>query len=151
MLDVVVRNRTHVRRYGPAFFERILRVAAAVAKLPAVPVEIGVVLIGEQKMRALNRIHRGADAVTDVLSFPLGGTVAKGYTEGVLGDILICTPYAARMARKERMPLRAKMAWLAVHGFLHILGYDHDRSASKARQMFSLEKAIFRRLKTSGE
>jgi len=86
----------------------------------------GVVLLlaPDAAVRRLNRAHRGIDRVTDVLSFPSGGDLEPGRPH--LGEIAIAVPRAVRQARRAGWPARAEMSLLVVHGFLHLLGYDHD-------------------------
>lgn len=78
-------------------------------------------------MRSLNRVYRGKDKVTDVLSFPterLPSTPADQPIE--LGDIVIAHGVAARQAKEAGHPLSREIRVLALHGLLHLLGYDHE-------------------------
>jgi probable rRNA maturation factor len=86
-------------------------------------------------MRALNRRYRRKDRPTDVLSFPAGGG-------GLLGDIVISVPYATRQARRRRQPASAELDRLLLHGYLHLLGYDHETDQG---QMDALEARLRRR------
>lgn len=70
-------------------------------------------------MRSLNRQFRGKDHATDVLSFPSG-------ERGFLGDIVIAAGVAARQAREAGHALTTELRVLALHGLLHLLGYDHE-------------------------
>jgi probable rRNA maturation factor len=82
--------------------------------------EVGVALVSDRRMRDLNRTFRGKDAVTDVLSFPSDGDAAT------LGDIVIATGVAARQAGAAGHPLATELRVLALHGLLHLVGYDHE-------------------------
>lgn len=75
-------------------------------------------------MRALNRQFRGKDAVTDVLSFP---SDARGF----LGDIVIASGVAARQAKDAGHSLQTEIRVLALHGLLHLLGFDHEADDGK--------------------
>lgn len=75
-------------------------------------------------MRALNRQFRGQDAVTDVLSFP-------AQTQGFLGDIVIAAGVATRQAQEAGHDIQTEIRVLALHGLLHLLGYDHDADDGK--------------------
>ena len=78
-------------------------------------------------MRALNRRYRRRDAATDVLSFPVDPTAQDaGTADGFLGDIVIATGVARRQAREARQSYEMELRVLALHGLLHLLGYDHD-------------------------
>lgn len=90
-------------------------------------------------MRALNRQFRGKDAATDVLSFPAktpgsfspGTTHTKMNPASFLGDIVIAAGVAARQAREAGHPVSTELKVLALHGLLHLLGYDHDTDGGK--------------------
>jgi probable rRNA maturation factor len=85
-------------------------------------------------MRALNRQFRGKDKVTDVLSFPAG-------QRGFLGDIVIATGVAQRQARDAGHSAQTEFRVLALHGLLHLLGYDHEEDAGRmARAEMRLRK-----------
>jgi probable rRNA maturation factor len=86
--------------------------------------EVVVALVSDGRMRALNRTYRGADYATDVLSFPAAPHPASA---GALGDIVIATGVAGRQAAQAGHDLRTELRVLALHGLLHLLGYDHER------------------------
>jgi len=88
-------------------------VAATLAAVGAADGHLGVELVDAERIQALNREHRGKDAPTDVLAFPLDGT---GPTAGPreLGDVVICPQYCTDITEA------------AVHGVLHLCGYDHE-------------------------
>ncbi|HEU4689997.1 MAG TPA: rRNA maturation RNase YbeY [Vicinamibacterales bacterium] len=86
--------------------------------------DLSVALISDRRMRVLNRQFRGKDAVTDVLSFPAG-------TRGFLGDIVIAAGVAKRQARAAGHRIQTEIRVLALHGLLHLLGYDHDADDGK--------------------
>ena len=95
-------------------------------------------LTDDSAIRALNRQWRGLDAPTNVLSFP---AKTSGAGTRVLGDVVIAYQTVAREARDEGKPFAHHLAHLAVHGYLHLVGYDHDTD-HKARRMQRLEAAI---------
>ena len=96
---------------------------------------ISVLFCGDLRMRAMNRRYRRKDRSTDVLSFPAAPPL--------LGDIAISVPYAARQARRLREPVTREIDRLLVHGYLHLLGYDHETDAG---EMEALEGRLRRRL-----
>jgi probable rRNA maturation factor len=107
---------------------------------------IGIALVSDARIRALNRQFRRKDAVTDVLSFPAdAGGPASRSASPELGDIVIATGVARRQARDAGHPYTAELKVLALHGLLHLLGYDHHSPADLGR-MARLE----RRLRTHG-
>jgi len=101
-------------------------------------------------IRALNRAHRGVDAPTDVLSFPLQ-LPANGAADAPfvlppgepvhLGDLVLSWPRAVAQAAQYGHSVARESAYLAVHGVLHLLGYDHERPAD-ARAMRAREETI---------
>lgn len=110
--------------------------------------ELSVVLVDDGDMRRLNRTYRGADRPTDVLAFAMREGQRIAGDEGVLGDIVISVDTASRQARRRRRALAAEVRTLVIHGLLHLLGYDHERSAIDARRMSAKERALARRLTT---
>jgi probable rRNA maturation factor len=94
---------------------------------------VSLAVVPDSRVRALNRAYRGKDYATDVLSFPAAATstgAAKrrdGSRPGVLGDIVIARGVARRQARKVGHPESIELRVLALHGLLHLLGYDHER------------------------
>ena len=107
-----------------------------------------VALVCDRKMRDLNRRFRGIDRVTDVLSFPAGPDEAAPPRDGAaggrrwLGDIAIATGRAARQARAAGLTESDERRRLALHGLLHLLGYDHERDDGRMRR---LERRLQRR------
>jgi len=114
---VVIVNRQRRRRVDTARLRRVLSAAARSLRTTG---EVALVLTSDAPVRRLNARYRGKDAPTDVLSFPGPGGEAS------LGDILISLDTAARNARRLRRTLAQELDVLALHGFLHVLGYDHE-------------------------
>ncbi len=88
--------------------------------------DVTVLLTTEEEIRSLNARFRSIDRVTDVLTFPAWeGEARLAPPDGYLGDIAICMKRAAEQAEEYGHPLARELAFLAVHGGLHLLGYDH--------------------------
>lgn len=85
------------------------------------PREISVLLTSDERIRSLNRDFRGVDEATDVLSFPAPATCAHS-----LGDIAISVDMAARQASARGATLGEELCFLAIHGGLHLLGFDDE-------------------------
>ena len=111
-------------------------------KLKDKNVEVSLGLVEETKIKELNSKYRQKNEVTDVLSFPLEETRLKKYDILPLGDIFICLPFAVKEAERRGISLKKELAWLTVHGFLHLLGYDHEKSIIDDKKMFNLENKI---------
>jgi rRNA maturation RNase YbeY len=101
--------------------------------------DIVLAFVGTTTIRRLNRTFRKKDKVTDVLAFPAGERGADGRRP--LGDVIICVPRAARQAAELGHSLEAELAYLVLHGFLHLLGYKHFRGHEDE------EKRVVRRLR----
>lgn len=101
--------------------------------------DISVVLVGEKKMRELYAAYKGRNRVTDVLSFLYEKEKEDPFAPS--GEIFICIPQAVRQAKRYHISLAHEMARLAIHGFLHIYGYDHKEKQERAI-MRSCERAI---------
>ena len=106
--------------------------------------ELSIALIGNAEMRKLNAEFRNKDYATDVLSFPIEDKWPG--TAHLAGDVIISVDKARQQARERQRSLDEEMTMLLIHGVLHLLGYDHERSAKDARTMQRLEKKIYRAL-----
>jgi probable rRNA maturation factor len=106
--------------------------------------ELAIVLTDDSAIRQLNRLWRGVDAPTNVLSFP-AATKPEADEPAHLGDIVLAYETIAREAGDEDKPLAHHVAHLVVHGYLHLLGFDHEHNAA-AQEMEQTERRILRRL-----
>ena len=107
--------------------------------------EVAIALVSDQHIRKLNRQYRGKDYATDVLSFASDVRLRQGsggqvrleaeatHAATPLGDIVIATGVARRQAREAGHSYRTELRVLALHGFLHLLGYDHDDPDDRGR------------------
>jgi probable rRNA maturation factor len=107
--------------------------------------ELSVRVVGRAESRRLNSHYRGKDYATNVLSFPAPALPAPGDLQP-LGDLVICPQVLKREAQEQNKTLRAHWAHLVVHGALHLIGYDHERSSAEARRMERREIAVLREL-----
>jgi probable rRNA maturation factor len=120
--------------------------AAAFAHSKARSVQLSVSLVGDAAMRALNARVLGHDYTTDVLSWNLGpsGEVA------LAGELVICRPFAVRMAKQHGVPVNEELARYMIHGCLHIIGYDDHDDADRAKMWEVQEELVRRALQTRG-
>ncbi|MBI2582685.1 rRNA maturation RNase YbeY [Candidatus Azambacteria bacterium] len=123
---------------------RVFRIAARSLKLPPRS-RVSLHAVGEREMRMLNFRARRDGRVTDVLSFPAGPRF-PGEDPRWLGEIVICLPRARRQAKAAGISLLQEEARLFVHGLLHLVGYDHEKSEREARRHFQMEEKIFAKL-----
>jgi probable rRNA maturation factor len=129
----------------------IRRAIAAAAEIAAADVgnaELAVMLTDDAGIRTLNSNWRGIDKPTNVLSFPALQPTGPGGSDNaprMLGDIAIAYETTRREADDEQKPFDHHLSHLAVHGFLHLIGYDHENDAD-ANAMESLEAKILAQL-----
>jgi probable rRNA maturation factor len=118
--------------------------------------DLCVALVSDARMRALNRQFRGKDKVTDVLSFPAqaGSVSAVPSVVGFLGDIVIASGVAKKQAKAAGHSLNTEIRILALHGLLHLVGYDHDaddgkmaRVEARLRKKAGLPEGLIERVK----
>jgi probable rRNA maturation factor len=109
--------------------------------------EMSLAFVGERTMRRLNRDYRGIDRSTDVLSFSYVDDPHAGDT---LGEVFVSPAVAARQAREARCPLREEVARLALHGLLHVLGYEHDTPSDRKRMLGRQERYLLRHYRRRG-
>jgi probable rRNA maturation factor len=107
--------------------------------------ELSLELIGDGRMRRLNREYRKKDRATDVLAFPIREAVMPRGVRPVtqmLGDVVISLPTAVRQAKEAGRSIDDELAMLLVHGMLHLCGYDHERNRRQAARMSRRERAL---------
>jgi len=125
-------------------FDATVRRAIAAAATPDTDgAELSVVLTDDEEIRVLNAQWRHQDKPTNVLSFPVPGP--RDMQPRLLGDIVIAYETTAREAEIEHKPFAHHLSHLAVHGFLHLLGYDHE-TEDEAETMERREREILARL-----
>ena len=120
--------------------KRLLEIVASTLSTQKIdrPVELSLLITGDEEVHRLNRDYRGIDKTTDVISFALSEN--KDDTKFVtppdkisrLGEVIISYPQAVRQAKENKQTIKAELAWLVVHGLLHLLGYDHQDDKSEA-------------------
>lgn len=103
---------------------------------------VSVAVVPDARVRRLNRDYRKKDANTDVLSFPADAAHDDRGGDFFLGDIVIAAGVARRQARDAGHSLQVELRILALHGLLHLLGYDHEQDDG---QMARLERRLRRR------
>jgi len=128
------------------FVARILETASRfVPGEPGESVALAVAFCDDAAVRSLNRSYRDKDRPTNVLSFPAPETPGPETPERFIGDVVLARETVEREAVAIDRPVESHLAHLVVHGFLHLLGYDHENDAD-AREMEGLEIAILEEL-----
>jgi probable rRNA maturation factor len=129
--------------------------AAALSLLGREEAELSILFVGSAKMKQLNRHYRGNSKETDVLSFPMEDAQASLHhpshlthqtsflTPPLLGDIVISIPKTVAQARAYGTTFSEELLRLLIHGLLHLLGYDHEKTGYQKMRMEKKEKEIF--------
>jgi probable rRNA maturation factor len=128
--------------------QRAIAAAAVSVDADVGDAELAVMLTDDAGIRTLNNNWRGMDKPTNVLSFPAlqpEGARKPGDAPRMLGDIAIAYETTKREANEEGKPFPHHLSHLAIHGFLHLIGYDHENDAD-AEEMESLETEILEQL-----
>lgn len=108
---------------------------AALSALPESSREVCILLTDDDGIRELNQRFRGIDSPTDVLSFP-----GDGFPNSPLGDIAISVPYARRQAELREVSLDQELAYLAIHGALHLIGWDDQTDDEQERMVAEMNR-----------
>jgi probable rRNA maturation factor len=103
--------------------------------------ELSIALVGDREMRPLNAKYRKKNQTTDVLSFFVEDQPMSGAK--ILGDVVISVEQARRQAKAQGKSLKSEMVTLLIHGILHLLGYDHEKSPRQAKLMFAYERKLY--------
>ena len=123
-MDVAIVAKQRARRVPEARLTAFVRLVARKAP-PTKATGVSIVLADDATVRRLNRDFRGKDMTTDVLSFPSGEEELPDGTRP-LGEIVISVAQAARQAKAAGHSLAREVRVLVIHGYLHLLGYDHE-------------------------
>lgn len=105
-----------------------------------------IIFIDDEEMHKLNKEYRGIDRTTDVLSFALNDNKYIDAFVNSLGDIFISIPKMKSQAEEYGHSEKRELSFLALHGLLHLLGYDHTLGKKEEEEMFGLQKEILNEL-----
>ena len=111
-----------------------------------------IIFVTDEEIQEINRTYRGKDKVTDVITFALQDSEEMlMMAENELGDIFICVDQALRQAKEYNHSVAREIGFLSVHGYLHLLGYDHMTQEDE-KEMFALQEEILQKANlTRGE
>lgn len=138
-MSVVVTNKTH-QRLNQAVIEKAVQTTLSYCRKKG---DVSVVIIGHTRMRRLNLTYRGFDKTTDVLSF--AEQESSTPDRNFLGELFIDYEVIKKQARKFSPSIRYELAFIVIHGTLHLLGYD-DVTDKGSKQMQTLGQIIIKKL-----
>lgn len=110
-------------------------------------VELSIVFVGPKKIKEINRKYRNIDQVTDVLSFSETDEFNKAIPYRILGELAVCCDQVKKNARQAGVRAADELAWVIVHGILHLFGYDHETSLNDALKMRQKEEYYLSKIK----
>jgi probable rRNA maturation factor len=145
---LVVAECWHTEPDAETVILRAIETAATMVEADTGDAELAIMLTDDAGIRTLNRNWRGIDKPTNVLSFPAlqgNGGREPDDAPAMLGDIAIAYETMRREADEEQKPFDHHLSHLAIHGFLHLVGYDHEKDG-EAEVMESLERDILAQL-----
>jgi len=102
--------------------------------------ELTIVFLDPKPAKKLNKTYRKKDYPTDILSF-------LSDTPDELGELVICPQVLVKQAKEHDLSFKAELSYMLIHGVLHLLGYDHEKSKSEAKKMFDIQDQLFDRLR----
>ena len=149
-MNAQIFNHSGKRIISQSFIQKWMRLIGK--ELTSRKIKIGskninIVFVTEKEMKKINYQFRKMKKVTDVLSFSnLSFKEFSHSTKDVLGELILCAPYIQKKAKKRGVLVREETAYLLLHGFLHLLGYDHEKSLQAAKRMYHLQDQIFDKL-----
>lgn len=136
-----------IDNYGYKDYEYLIEVIDyAIKKLDIKNSIFDIIFIDYEEMHKLNKEYRGIDRTTDVLSFALNDNKHIDAFVNSLGDIFISIPKMKSQAEEYGHSEKRELSFLALHGLLHLLGYDHTLGKKEEEEMFGLQKEILNEL-----
>ncbi len=110
--------------------------------------EVSILLTDDPHIKGLNRKYLKRNRPTDVLAFPMREGPCQEINPHLLGDVVISVEAAQRQAREDGVKLRDRVAYLLIHGILHLAGFDHETSKKRAKEMEAVADRLFRTVTT---
>ncbi len=161
-MKVYIKNQQRLIKVNQQRIRSLLKKAFRLLGLHKA--ELSILFVNDRAIKLLNRTFRGVDKTTDVLSFPqslrpFNSPLGKGGYRGVfksalcnphvaLGDIVINLQRAKRQAIEQGITLNEEIKRLTIHGLLHLLGYDHEKSRYQKDKMESKERELLKALES---
>jgi probable rRNA maturation factor len=146
-VNIQIENRQRKQRISIRQLRQVARKILSVSGCP--DAELSILIVGDRRIRQINRDYLQRDKATNAISFAQQEGEVVGGATLLLGDVVISAETAARDAAEAGLPLASELYFLLLHGILHLLGYDHERSgATEAARMEAREEEIFTHLRS---
>ena len=151
-VDVNIAKSSAERKVSQSFIRKVARKTLFLSGKKINQLSLSIVLVGEKKIRALNRIYRKKNKPTDILSFNYSSGYNKKGVEGLpasrqkreallAGELVLCPDVIAKNARENKVDFSRELAFVLAHGVLHILGWRHGK------KMFDLQDKVVQSLR----
>jgi len=132
-MEIQIRFRKRIPGLKSQKIKRLLK--KALKDLVNHDVELSILFTDDNHISQLNRRYLGRDSVTNVLAFPMSGGSSTDVDSGLLGDVVVSVDTAIRESKDLGVPLNETIYRLLIHGVLHLLNYDHEKSSEEALRM----------------
>lgn len=137
----LVKNERVYKKFTEQWFDEVLKKLLETKNIKSnfklKASELSLVFMSQSKIKKINAEFRKVNKETDVLSFDGDGYVS-------LGELIFCMDVVKRKAKASKLPIKLYLMMLMTHGILHLLGYEHEESAQKEREMFLLQDKLMR-------
>jgi probable rRNA maturation factor len=143
-MEILFRNAQ--RKYKINRPKLISYIESIMTELNQADCEISIMLVNDAKIKKLNCDYRDRNVATDVLAFPQDEDAVNDNGGPLLGDVVVSVETSRRQAKEHCLSGDEEIILLIIHGTLHLLGYDHERSAKDKRKMQNLTQKIFSKL-----
>lgn len=143
-MEILFRNAQ--RKFKINRIKVISQIETILTELNQSGSEISIMLVNDAKIKKLNSDYRDKDLATDVLAFPQDEDAINDNGGSLLGDVVVSVETSRRQAKEHCLSSDEELILLIIHGTLHLLGYDHERSAKDKRKMQNLTQKIFSKL-----
>ena len=144
MAKIWIKNRQNRTPTDLRLIKRIVK--KTLEELALKNPEISILLLDDHQIQELNRDYLRRNRPTDVIAFPMRDAAFPEVQPQLLGGVVVSLETAARQARENNISLYEELMLLLIHGILHLLGYDHERSLRGAQRMRALERRLRTRL-----
>ena len=145
-MTVALRNKSKRGRIVSARLRSALQEALALVGHP--DDELSVLFVNDEQVRVLNRRYFDRDRSTNVIAFPMGQGPAIEEVPRLLGDVVVSVDTARREGGEAGMPVEERILFLAIHGLLHLLGYEDEAGTTERRRMYRKNRAIFDKVRS---